>query len=70
MGIDFWFGTRFVVHRPSILKAKVLNFKFLEVTCNAAKNPDFRFTRIQYSGLKSLNNSAAGRNFGAEGTLT
>ena len=31
------------------------------------KNPDFRFTRIRNSGLKSLNDSP-GCNFGAEGT--
>ena len=36
MGIDLWFETSFVSHRPPILKVKVLNFKFIMVNCNAA----------------------------------
>ena len=36
-----WFVTRYVAHRPSILKVKVLNFRYIKVTCNAAKKPGF-----------------------------
>ena len=36
-----WFGTRYVAHRPSILKVKVFNFRYIKVTCNAAKKPGF-----------------------------
>ena len=67
MGIDLWFKTSFVANRPSFLKVKVLNFKFIKVTFNAEKNPDFRFPWIRKSGLNSLNDSP-GRPFGAGGT--
>ena len=45
-----WFVTRYVAHRPSILKVKVLNFRYIKVTCNAAKKPDFRLNRMRKSG--------------------
>ena len=41
MGIDLWFVTRYVAHRPSILKVKVLKFKSIKVTCFAAKKTGF-----------------------------
>ena len=67
MGIDLWFSSRFFAQRPPIFNDKVLNFKSIKVTCFPEKNLDFRFERIQNSGLKYLNNSP-GRNFEAKGT--